>query len=162
MNHSFKFEEKMKSRKIVIFVTSHTFSGKCVSQFWVKSRDFFSFHPVYPSAKGRRDLKIKAYGVIFHGEFDFEWIILPNPWKNRKVRKSFNKNWKKSKIFAEKKKNGRKIICCESFETVFAEVSDRTELILGGKRSFKVWRTGFRYVRTGFKYRLVLRALNTA
>ena len=33
---------------------------------------------------------------------------------------------------------GRKIICWESFETVFAEVSDRTELILGGKRSFKV------------------------
>ena len=34
--------------------------------------------------------------------------------------------------------SGRKIICWESFETVFAEVSDRTELILGGKRSFKV------------------------
>ena len=137
MNHSFKFEEKMKSRKIVIFVTSHTFSGKCVSQFWVKSRDFFSFYPVYPSAKGRRDLKIKAYGVIFHGEFDFEWIILPNPWKKWKVRKSFKKI---SKIFAEKKSRPKNN-CWESFETVFAEVSDRTELILGGKRSFKVWRT---------------------
>ena len=161
MNHSFKFEEKMKSRKIVIFVTSHTFSGKCVSQFWVKSRDFLSFHPVYPSAKGRRDLKIKAYGVIFHGEFDFEWIILPNPWKNWKVRKSFNFFFNSKKI-PDFVFFGRKIICWESFEPVFAEVSDRTELILGGKRSFKVWRTGFRYVRTGFRYRLVVRALDTA
>ena len=69
------------------------------------------------------------------------------------------KSKKHSKMFADFFFS-RKIICWESFETVFAEVSDRTELILGGKRSFKVWRTGFRYVRTGFKYR-ILRALNT-
>ena len=40
---------------------------------------------------------------------------------------------------------GRKIICWESFEMDFDEVSWGLELISGGKRSFEVWRT---YVRT--------------
>ena len=82
--------------------------------------------------------------------------ILPKKMSFRHFVPKFFKNFRPIFFF------GRKIICWESFEPVFAEVSDRTELILGGKRSFKVWRTGFRYVRTGFKYRLVLRALNTA
>ena len=49
-----------------------------------------------------------------------------------------------SKTFAEIFFLGRKVICWESFETVVAEVSDRMELILGGKRPFKVWRTPVR------------------
>ena len=67
--------EKSKNRNFRNF--PHFFWEVCKSVLGKKPR-FFSFHPVYPSAKGRRDLKIKAYGVIFHGEFDFELIILPN------------------------------------------------------------------------------------
>ena len=75
--------------------------------------------------------------------------ILPKNMSFRHfVQKNF-KNFRRTKNFF-----GRKIICWESFEPVFAEVSDRAELILGGKRSFKVWRTA--------TYERILRALNTA
>ena len=48
---------------------------------------------------------------------------------------------KNQKLSTTKKNFGRKITCWELFETVVAEVSERMELILGGKRSFEVWRT---------------------
>ena len=88
MNCSFKFLKKMKSRKLVTFRTSYIFFWGGVSQFWAKRLTFFSFSPFYPPPKGPRDLKIKAYGVIFHGESDFRWIIYLNFWKKWKVQKS--------------------------------------------------------------------------
>ena len=91
MNYLFKFLKKMKSRKIVTFGTfgtSYVFSGGGVSQFWAKRLRFFSFSPFYPPPKDPRDLKIKAYGVIFHGESDFRLIIYLNFWKQIKVQKS--------------------------------------------------------------------------
>ena len=88
MNCSFNFLKKMKSRKLVTFRTSYIFFWGGVSQFWAKRLTFFSFSPFYPPPKGPRDLKIKAYGVIFHGESDFRLIIYLNFWKKWKVQKS--------------------------------------------------------------------------
>ena len=85
---SFQIFEKIKSRKIVSFVTSYILSGGGVSQFWAKRLRFFSFPTFYPSPKGRRELKIKTPGVIFHGESDFRGIIFSNFWKNWNVKTS--------------------------------------------------------------------------
>ena len=46
-----------------------------------------------------------------------------------------------SKMFADQFFSDRQIICWESFEMYFGEVSGGLELISGGKRSFEAWRT---------------------
>ena len=65
---SFQKNEKSKNRNFRNFVH---FVWEGVSQFWIKSRHCFSCSTFYPSAKDRRELKIKTPGVIFHGESDF-------------------------------------------------------------------------------------------
>ena len=73
-------------------------------------------------------------------ELFFQILEKSEKSENREFRKSRKvKNFQK--VLATNIFFGRKIIRWELFETVFAEVSDHTELILGGKRSFKVWRT---------------------
>ena len=64
-----KKNEKSKNRIFRNFL--HFFSGGGVSQFWVKRLRFFSLSTFYPSPEGRRELKIRTPGVIFHGESDF-------------------------------------------------------------------------------------------
>ena len=67
--------KKTKSREIVTFVTSYIFFWGGVNQFWVKSQCIFSFSSFHLSPKGRRELKIRTPGFIFHGESDVRWII---------------------------------------------------------------------------------------
>ena len=77
----FEKHDKSTNRNSRNFV--HFFSGGGVSQFWVKRPSFLSFSTFYPSVKGRRELKMKTSGVIFHGESIFHCF-----WKNLKVEKS--------------------------------------------------------------------------
>ena len=85
MHYFLNFWKKNEKWKIVSFVTSHIFFWGGVSQFCAKRLRFFSFSTFYPSPKGRRELKIRTPGVIFHGESDFRWIIFSNFWKYSKV-----------------------------------------------------------------------------
>ena len=68
---NFEIQEKLKYRN---FVVRKSFSRIRESHFWPKRRAQNTFRFFYPSAKGRRELKIKASGVIFHEEFDFRCV----------------------------------------------------------------------------------------
>ena len=67
-----KKKEKSKNRNVRNF--EHRKSPFWGKSFWKKSR-FFQFSTCYPSAKGRRGLKIKACGVICHANFDVRCFV---------------------------------------------------------------------------------------
>ena len=65
---NFETNKKLTNRNYRDFVHRKSpFWGK---SFLEKSRDVFGFSSCYLSAKGLRELKIKASGAIFHGEID--------------------------------------------------------------------------------------------
>ena len=53
------FEKNEKSKNHIFRNFVHFCSGGGVIQFWVKRLTIFSFSTFYPSAKGRRELKIR-------------------------------------------------------------------------------------------------------
>ena len=99
---NFEKHEKLKYRN---FVIRKSFSWICESHFWPKSQAKNTNRFFYPSAKGRRELTIKASGVIFYGEFDFSCF---DSFKFRKTWKVeivfFCQNWGSLGVFGRQPK----------------------------------------------------------
>ena len=95
----------------------------------------------YPSAKSRRELKIKTLGVTFRGASAYYVQKSIAPQKQAVCRFSDEFFfWRKfsSKLFAKKNFWRQKMKCWESSETRFPKVWGRTEPSSRGKRPVNV------------------------
>ena len=95
----------------------------------------------YPSAKSRRELKIKTLGVTFRGASAYYVQKSKAPQKQAVCRFSDEKNLGENfhqKFLPKKKNRRRKMKCWESSETRFPKVWGRTEPSSRGKRPVKV------------------------
>ena len=114
---------------------------KAWSHFWPKVGGKNRNYLFYPSAKSRRELKIKTLGVTFRGASAYYIQKSIAPQKQAVCRFSddffFWRNFS-SKNFAQKIFRRRKMKCWESSETHFPKVWGRTEPYSRGKRPFKV------------------------
>ena len=113
---------------------------KGLKSFLAESRGTNWNYLFYPSAKSRRELKIKTLGVTFRGASAYYVQKSIAPQKQAVCRFSVEKIfWRKfyrkfSPIFFR----CRKMKCRESSETRFPKVWGRTEPSSGGKRPVKV------------------------
>ena len=114
---------------------------KGLKSFLAESREKNWNYLFYPSAKSRRELKIKTLGVTFRGASAYyvQKSIAP---QKKAVCQFSDQNffwWKfLLKIFANFFFRRRKMKCRESSETRFPKVWGRTEPSSGGKRPVKV------------------------
>ena len=114
---------------------------KAWSHFWPKVGGKNWNYLFYPSAKSRRELKIKTLGVTFRGASAYYVQKSIAPQKQAVCRfsdgKKIDENFyrKFSPIFLFRL---RKMKCRESSETRFPKVWGRTEPSSGGKPPFKV------------------------
>ena len=116
---SFQVFEKMKSRKIVTFVTfvtSYIFFWGGVSQFWAKRTRFFSFSTFYPSARGRRELKITtpwghlSWRIRCSMNYLFNFLKKMENLKIVSFRESKNRGIQKVDVVFEKSMSSLKIL----------------------------------------------------
>ena len=114
---------------------------KAVKSFWLKVGAKNWNYLFYPSAKSRRELKIKTLGVTFRGASAYyvQKSIAPQQQAVCWFSDEFF-CWRKfsSKIFAKKFFRRQKMKCWESSETRFPKVWGRTEPSSRGKRPVKV------------------------
>ena len=114
---------------------------KGLKSFLAESREKNWNYLFYPSAKSRRELKIKTLGVTFRGASAYYVQKSIAPQKKAICQFSeenfFDKNYyrKCSPIVFFRR---RKMKCRESSETRFPKVWGRTEPSSGGKRPIKV------------------------
>ena len=113
---------------------------KGLKSFLAESREKNWKYLFYPSAKSRRELKIKTLGVTFRGASAYYIQKSIAPPKKAVCQFSDEIFWWKflSKIFANFFFGRRKMKCRESSETRFPKVWGRTEPSSGGKRPVKV------------------------
>ena len=114
---------------------------KGLKSFLAESREKNWNYLFYPSAKSRRELKIKTLGVTFRGASAYYVQKSIAPQKQAVCRFSDEIFfWRKfsSKNFAKKFFRRRKMKCWESSETRFPKVWGRTEPSSRGKRPVKV------------------------
>ena len=129
---------------------------KGVKSFLAESREKNRNYLFYPSAKSRRELKIKTLGVTFRGASAYYVQKSIAPQKQAVCRFSDEKIfWRKfsSKMFANFFFRRRKMKCWESSETRFPKVWGRTEPYSRGKRPFKVQHFSFGFRRRKMKCR---------
>ena len=114
---------------------------KGLKSFLAESREKNWNYLFYPSAKSRRELKIKTLGVTFRGASAYYVSKSIAPQKQAVCRFSdeffFDENFHQ-KILPKKCFRRRKMKCWESSETHFPKVWGRTEPYSRGKRPFKV------------------------
>ena len=114
---------------------------KGLKSFLAESRGKNWNYLFYPSAKSRRELKIKTLGVTFRGASAYYVRKSIAPQKQAVCRFSVEKKFLTkilSKIFANFFFRRRKMKCRESSETRFPKVWGRTEPSSRGKRPVKV------------------------
>ena len=114
---------------------------KGLKSFLAESREKNWNYLFYPSAKSRRELKIKTLGVTFRGASAYYVQKSIAPQKQAVCRFSVEKKFLTkilSKIFANFFFRRRKMKCRESSETRFPKVWGRTEPSSRGKRPVKV------------------------
>ena len=113
---------------------------KGLKSFLAESREKNWNYLFYPSAKSRRELKIKTLGVTFRGASAYYVQKSIAPQKKAVCQFSDENCLMKilSKIFAKFFFRRRKMKCRESSETRFPKVWGRTEPSSGGKRPVKV------------------------
>ena len=114
---------------------------KGLKSFLAESREKNRNYLFYPSAKSRRELKIKTLGVTFRGASAYYVQKSIAPQKQAVCRFSddffFDENFHQ-KILPKKCFRRRKMKCWESSETRFPKVWGRTEPSSRGKRPDKV------------------------
>ena len=108
---------------------------KGLKSFLAESREKNWNYLFYPSAKSRRELKIKTLGVTFRGASAYYVQKSIAPQKQAVCRFSDENFYRKFLPFFFRR---RKMKCRESSETRFPKVWGRTEPSSGGKRPVKV------------------------
>ena len=113
---------------------------KGLKSFLAESRGKNWNYLFYPSAKSRRELKIKTLGVTFRGASAYYVQKSIAPQKQAVCRFSLEKNFDEHFIenFRQFSFRRRKMKCRESSEMRFPKVWGRTEPSSGGKRPVKV------------------------
>ena len=111
----------------------------CESHFWPKAMTKNGLYHFYPSAKSRRELKIKTSGVISRGASAY-YVQNTAPPKQAVCRFSDNKISDDyfCQFFLPIFFRCRKMKCRGSCETRSPKVWGRTQPSSGGKRLFKV------------------------
>ena len=112
---------------------------KRLKSFWAESRGKNWNYLFYPSAKSRRELKIKTLGVTFRGASAYYVQKSIAPQKKAVCQFSdenfFDENFIEN--FRQFFFRRQKMKCQESSETRFPKVWGRTEPSSGGKRPFE-------------------------